>query len=452
MTATRTAASAAGLFALTCAAFGVAAQPVPPPGAGPRSPGAQSATSGGLYGQPQITGLDATMAFARMNGITPDFRPYAERSNRYQAATVYDRDAVLTREIARMEGEFRTFDLDKVYTMRIGVPLLQYAPAKGGFPLGFGESSSIGLADPVTGHGYALAFRNAADAGLVPFADPSSARNFAQRFGFNTQFDQAGTVVLEMAYRLVDAPPSVQGRDVLRADILTARLITQTGQPVYDFGGTAASKTTVARNADGTSELPVLKSVDVQGFHIGMSEAEADALAGRGWKTKRGGGEFDTALFFNGLGAGSPDYAACADVVFGSPDQQAYFAGVSAPPKYSDCVAMTFEPGSGQRHVDARPVIAVTAQQRLSGTSAEVLLGAVKAKYGAPLYTRNGGMNLDWVGRNPANLDGAPVEIIADVRPDNGGGSLLLTVWEKPYQDTRPKPAAPAPASLAPKL
>ena len=38
-----------------------------------------------------MTGMDATMAFARMNGITPDFRPYAERSNLYQAATVYDR-------------------------------------------------------------------------------------------------------------------------------------------------------------------------------------------------------------------------------------------------------------------------------------------------------------------------------------------------------------------------
>ena len=336
--------------------------------------------------------------------------------------------------------------------MRIGVPLLQYAPAKGGFPLGFGESSSIGLADPVTGHGYALAFRNATDAGLVPFADPVSARNFAQRFGFNTQFDQAGTVVVEMAYRLVDAPPSVQGRDVLRADILTARLITQTGQPVYDFGATAASRSTVARNADGTSELPVLKSVDVQGFHLGMSEEEAEALAGRGWKTERGGAGFDMALFFNNLGAGSPDYAACADVVFGSPDQQAYFAGVSTLPTYSDCAALTFEPGSGQRHADARLVTAVTTRQRLSGTSTEALLGAVKAKYGPPLYTRNDGTNLDWVGRDPANRDGAPVEIIADVRPDNGGSSLLLTVQEKPYQDPRPKPAAPAPAATAPKL
>ena len=101
---------------------------------------------------------------------------------------------------------------------------------------------------------------------------------------------------------------------------------------------------------------------------------------------------------------------------------------------------------------DARPVTAVTTRQRLSGTSAEALLGAVKAKYGPPLYTRNDGTNLDWVGRDPANRDGAPVEIIADVRPDNGGSSLLLTVWEKPYQDPRPKPAAPAPAALAPKL
>ena len=208
----------------------------------------------------------------------------------------------------------------------------------------------------------------------------------------------------------------------------------------------------MARNADGTSELPVLKSVDVQGFHLGMSEAEADALAGRGWTTERGGAGFDMALFFNNLGAGPPDYAACSDVVFGSPSQQAYFAGVSTLPTFSDCAALTFEPGSGARHTIARAVTGVTTQQRLLGTSAEVLLGAVKANYGPPLYTRNGGTNLDWVGRDPANRDGAPVEIIADVRPDNGGSSLLLTVQEKPYQDPRPKPPAPVPAATAPKL
>ena len=392
------------------------------------------------------------MAFSRMNGITPDFRPYAERSNLYQAATVYDRDAVLTREIARMEGEFRTFDLDKVYTMRIGVPVLQYDPAKGGFPLGFGDSSSIALSDPVTYHGYALAFRNAADMSFIPFADPSSARNFSQRYGFNTQNQQAGTAVLEMAYRLVDAPPSVQGRDVLRADILTARLVTQTGQPIHDFGATMASKTAVARNADGTTDLPVLKSVDVQGFHVGMPEAEADALASRGWKTKRGGAGLDMALFFNNLSAGSPDYAACGGVVFGSPDQAAYFAGISSLPTYSDCVAMTYEPGSGERHSDARASTALTAQQHLSGTSAKALLGAVKAKYGPPLYARNGGTNLDWVGRDPAHRESPPLEIIADVRADTGGGGYVLTVQEKPYQDPRPKPAASAPIATVPKL
>ncbi len=422
------------------------------PASGSRQTAAASNPAAGLLSQPPISGIDATMAFSRMNGITPDFRPYAERSNLYQAATVYDRDAVLTREIARLESTFRTFDLDRVYTMRIGVPVEQYDPSKGGFPLGFGEGARIGVSDPVTYHSYSLAFRNAADVAFIPLPDPVSAKNFAQRFSFSTQNPQAGSAVLEMAYRLVDAPPSVQGQDVLRADILTARLITQTGQPILDFGATQASRTTVSRNADGTSELPVLKSVDVQGFRVGMPAAEAEALGSRGWKAKRGGADFDMELFFNGLSAGSPDYAACGTVVFGSPDQAAYFAGVSTLPTYSDCVAVTFEPGSHERRSDARTITGLTAQQRLSGTSADALLGAVKAKYGLPLYTRNGGTNLDWVGRDPANRDGLPIEIIADVRPGEDVGSFLLTIQEKPYQDPRPKPAAPPLAVAAPKL
>ncbi len=421
---------------------------------GPRGPASVQAT--GLatqYGQPPVTGLDMTFAFDRMNGLTPDFRPYAERSNVYVNATVFDREAVLTREIGRMEGEFRTFNLDKVYSMKVGVPVQQYEPGKGGFPLQFGSGARIGFADPVNYHGYFLNFRNADDVSVIPFPDPTAARNFAQRYGLNLQNPQAGTAVLEVAFRLVDTPPSVQGQDVIRADILSARLLSQTGQPMFDFGATAASKVAVSRNADGTSEQPVLKTADVQGFRLGMTAAEVDALASRGWKTVRGGRGTDEALYFNDLAAGSPGWAVCGDITFGAADLQAAFVGLAVPPTFSDCIAVKFEPGMAGTDPDGRKVVAIAAEQHISGTP-DAVLGAVKAKYGAPLYVRNGGSNLAWIGRNPGLPDSPPLEIVANaaVGGPQAPRQVVLTLQEKVFQDTRIKPTVVPAAPSGPKL
>lgn len=289
---------------------------------------------------------------------------------------------------------------------------------------------------------------------LIPFADPTAARNFAQRNGLNLQNPQAGSAALEVAYRLVDTPPSVQGQDVVRADILAARLISQqTGQAIFDFGATAASKMAVARNPDGTSEQQVLQAADVQGFHLGMTAAEVDALATRGWKTLRGGRGTDEALYFNNLASGSPGWAVCGDISFGAADLQASFAGLATPPTFSDCVAFKFEPGKATLAPDTRKVVAIATEQHIGGT-ADAVLTALKAKYGAPLYTRNGGTNLVWIGRSPGTPDGLPLEIVANVVNGGaaGGREVVLTVSEEPFQDTRPRPAAtPAPAA-GPKL
>ncbi len=425
MTAIRATASAVGLLALTCANLESAAQTVPSPNSGPRPQAAQSATSTTPYNQLQMTGLDAAFAFARMNGTTPDFRPYAEHSSVYTNATTFDRPAALDREIARLEGLFGTFDLDRVYQMRIGVPIQQYDADKGGYPVGFGDTSRIGLTDPVTYHALSLMFRNATDVATIPVPDATAARNLAQRNAFDTHSAQASQGVLQMSYRLVDAPPSLQGQDVLRADVLSARVLSQAGQVVHDFGSLAASAVAVSRNADGTSEQPVLKSADLQGFHVGMTAAEADALGTRGWKAVRGGAGSDEALYFNGLQAASPDYATCADVTFGFPDQQSYFTGAVGAPTYTDCVAVKFAPGSrGSGDAAARRVVGVVTQQRLPGTATESLATAVKVKYGTPLYTRNNGngVNLAWVGRDPVRWTRSRADRSRRVRPAVCGG------------------------------
>ena len=160
----------------------------------------------GLYRQIPIDGLTLSFALNRMNGTTPDLREFAERSNAYMNATAFDRDAVRTREIARLEGQLRNLDLDRTYTLKLNMAIKQYDPARQGYPLDFGPASGISFDDP-TFHSTILQFSNANEVNFIAMGDATAARNFAQRFKLNMQYEQAGNGILELALRLVDAPP-----------------------------------------------------------------------------------------------------------------------------------------------------------------------------------------------------------------------------------------------------
>ncbi len=146
-----------------------------------------------LYQQPPLDGEAMAFAYERMNGITPDFRPYAERSTAYTSATAFDRDAVLAREIARFRQQFQGFDLGKVYDVRLRTELRQYQAARGGYALALSEDSFIPIRDPATFRDYGLQFRNRGDVNLIPVGDTAAARAFAERTKLNTQGPLAGT-------------------------------------------------------------------------------------------------------------------------------------------------------------------------------------------------------------------------------------------------------------------
>lgn len=419
-----------------------------PAAAASPSPGAAA-----LYGRGPLDGLAISMAFNRMNGTTPDFRPYAEASGPYKNATVFDKASVLTREISRIEGQFRTFDLDQAYSMRIGVQVMQYDAGRRGYQIGFGESSGIQMTDPVTYHTYRLAFRNAADVNFVQIGDPTAARNFSQQNGFDTQRDVAGQAALQIAFRLADAPPTLgSGGDTVRADILAARLVSQAGAVLYDFGNTSAANSSPTRSADGASDMPTLKAADTQGFRVGMMSAEAEALGSRGWQTKLGPQGSTTIALFNGLEQTSPRWAKCGTLEYGFPDPMAMFQGSLQAPKFTECVAVKLSaataPGAPQT------VTEVSAQQHLSTSDVGPLLAALRGKYGPPTYVRNDGSNLVWIGRDPAHPDSPSVQVMADVQQNGQGTSreTTLTVAIQPYVDPRPKPPPAPPTSTAPKL
>ena len=399
------------------------------------------------YAHPQLDGIALTMAYDRLNGTVPDFRPYAERSGSYLNATVFDRPAVLDREIARLKEAFRTFDLDRVYSMRIGVAVDQYDPQRQGYPLDFGPSSIVPLTDPATFHEYALAFRNADAADFLAVGDAAAARSFAERNAFDMQGSQAGQGTLQLAFRLVDAPPTLDNaHDTVRADIVAARLLGQNGTVIHDFGILAPSRTAAEHGAGG---LPVLKTADVQGFHVGMSVTDAESLGGRGWATTLGPDGLNVIAFFNGLQSAKPTWARCGSLEYGLPDPQAFYVG-AAPPSYKDCIGVRLDgpatPGS------SRQVDTIVSRQHLGAADPAKLLDALRAKYGLPVYVRNNGTDLVWLGHDPARPDASPLQVTADVHDEitaSGAHETVLDVSEKPYADPRPKPVVQSAAAAA---
>ena len=358
---------------------------------------------------------------------------------------------MLTREIARLEGQFKTFDLDRTYSMQIGVPVTQYDSARQGYEIGFSEGSQIRMSDPVNYHTYMLAFRNAGDVNFLPIGDSTAARNFSQRNGFSTQDDMAGQAAIQIAFRLADAPPTLGGgQDTVRADILAARLISQTGAVLYDFGNTAAARSSPTRRADGVSNSPVLKAADTQDFRVGMTSAEAEALGTRGFNVKLGVQGASVLAFFNGLKVVAPTWARCGDLEFGFQDCMAKVQGGVRPPSFVDCVAVKVEADDSN---PVQKVTAVASEQHLAFDPA-TLLGALRGKCGPPTYVRNEGSNLVWVGRDPANPDSPASQVLADVRQqgqDNARETVLVVIVT-PYEDPHPKaPSAPT-VSAAPKL
>ena len=414
-----------------------------------------SATAPTLYDMGPLDGLSISFAFSRMAGTTPDFRPYAEATNTYKNATVYDRPTVLTREIARLESQFQTFDLDRVYSMRIGVPIKQFNPEQRGYSIGFSEGSQISLSDPVTYRTFRLAFRNASDVNFVPAADATAARNFAQKNGLDMQRESAGDGAIEIAFRLADAPPSLNGSgDTVRADILAARLVSQTGAVMYDFGNTTAATASPARSADGVGAMPMLKAVDTQGFRVGMTMEEVEALGSRGWKTRIATQPNDEKIvFFNGLTAERTNWVRCGTMERGYIDPRLLIGGgIPQMPPFADCVAVKLNTTIGA--LVPKTLASLATEQRLATSDSAALLAALRTKYGVPTYVRNDGTNLVWIGRDPANPDSPAVQVMADVSLNGQGAArqTVLMIEIQAYADPRPKPAPAPPAAAGPKL
>lgn len=413
---------------------------------------------GFLYQQPPLDGVSMAFAYDRMTGITPDFRPYAERSAAANAATAFDRPAVIERETARYQAAFQSLDLAKIYDVRLNAEIKQYDAASGGYALPLSEDSFIRVTDPATFKAYGLQFRNPGDVSFVPVGDPAAARAFAAKNRLNMQGPIAGYGTLQMAFRLVEAPPALDSNEppMVRADIIAARLLSNTGAVIHDFGLTPAARGAPSWSGTEVPGQTALKAADVQGLRLGMTQAEAEAIASKGWTTKRGSQQVGQELWLNDLQAPRSagalqggDWAVCGDLTNGVPPSMGLMTGAS-PPTYKDCIGYGFARVGASNGPYGDRVGQVAAQQFLAGGDATTLRRALEEKYGKPTYVRGGGSDLVWVGRDPAKPDGESVIIEAKLGTETGqaaGNRVVLQVSLAPYVDPqRPKPVVAQPA------
>ena len=428
---------------------------------GPAATGVPAGPGGAdpmLFRAPPIDPTTFILSYNRMTGTTPDFRPVAEQSTAVRNASAFDRADFVTREIARLEGLFASFDPHRTYSLRLATNLRQYDAARQGYPTGLDPEAFIPMQDPVNHRPFGLQFRNLDDIAFLPMGNVTAARNFAQRHRLSTQYDIAGEAVLELAYRLVEAPPAIGAdRTIVRGDILAARLVTRSGQPIWEFGPTAASRS-APQPAQVPGSVPVLKAADVQGIRIGMPRAEASGITSRDYPlndpTERLGGSgrwFRGAQMQGvrvpmcGLDAGltgNGTYSAAMAILTGEGNGRAVVADESE-------ACLGFDIGSPMK--PAETVTRVTSGQRLAGQTPDAVRQALIGKYGPPTYTREGGKVLQWIGRDPARPDGGAVAIVAQIEPRQGGG-VVLAVESAVYVDPRPRQGPSPTTPTAPRL
>lgn len=426
------------LHTATAACVVLLAQTLPSAVAQPSRP---STNPTNLYSEPVLDGTTLAFAYDRLTGITPDFRPYAERSTPTKSANAFDRASVLARETARFQAAFQSLDLSKVYVVRLGTLLNQYSSERGGYTMNLSEDSFIRMVDPATSKEYGLKLRNSDESNFIAVGDPNAARAFAERTKLDTHGLIASTVVLQMAIRLAGAPPALDtgAPPMVNADVLSARVLRTDGSVIYDFGITPTARRIVAGTSAEPAGPTMLKATDVQGMRLGMSQAEAEGVASRGWTTKRGSQQLGQVLWFNNLQAREDDWAVCGDITNGFPPPMDHMVG-APPPSFKDCIGYSLARVGATNSPFGDRVGQVGAQQFLAEGDATTLRKALEEKYGKPTVVRGGGSDLAWVGRDPAKPEGDMIKIEAKLGQENGSSAqnrLVLQILMEPYVDPR---------------
>jgi hypothetical protein len=218
----------------------------------------------------QDAGFDerlVALTFHKISGDPLDARAVAEQSDAVRRASTFDRPDVVSAEAARLTQELSSVDVQREFVLSVNDRISDYDHNSGAFTI---QLFAPGTYVPVSafGQSYQLVFSNAAGAATIPMPK-EQAREFDARLSA-----MGRTVLDQIHFRVVgkgDPAGAVTGDHVIRAEILSARLLDRAGNVVF---------TPELPPRDVAATMPVsfdLATADVAGFHVGVKAKELEA-------------------------------------------------------------------------------------------------------------------------------------------------------------------------------
>ncbi|MEO5815838.1 MAG: hypothetical protein ABIT20_11215 [Gemmatimonadaceae bacterium] len=211
------------------------------------------------------------LTYHKLSGETIDLRAAAEHSPAVQRASGFDRPDVITSEVARLEHDMASADAKHEFVMRVNDNISEYDHDRGEFSVMLFKPG-VYIDIRALGQQYRLVFGNADGLRAIPMPDKEAARSFDAKLASTGRF-----VSNEIRFRVAgtgDPSGAVTGQHVIRAEIISARLLDRNGNVVFTPHVNAAAPVAVAKRLDAGAN-------DVAGLHVGVRAKDLEATMQR---------------------------------------------------------------------------------------------------------------------------------------------------------------------------
>ena len=226
-------------------------------------------------GRAQAEGFDSTAvaaAYHKLSGDSVDLRAAAERSPSVQRATNFDRPDAIDAEVTRLRGIIANGNPDREFVISVNDRISEYDHEHGEFSIGLFEPGYF-VPMQAFGQRYQLVFANADRVRAIPM-DKASARDF------DAKLNTIGrSVTNEIHFKMIgqgDPAGAVTGERVIRAQVLSARLLDREGHVVF---------TPAAAGSPALAAAPPIafdaSKADIAGFRVGVSAEDFAATLER---------------------------------------------------------------------------------------------------------------------------------------------------------------------------
>jgi hypothetical protein len=214
------------------------------------------------------------LTYHKVTGQPLDIDAAAARTDAARSATNFDRPDVIKAEAARLASELAAVDPKHEFVVRVGDNVSEYDHERGTFTIPLFTPGFYVIANAF-GEEYRIAFDNGQAASTIPMPK-EEARTFDARLR-----QQGRNVLDEIHFRVVgdgDPAGAVTGRNVVRATIVSARVLDREGTVLFTPSLTATSG--AVAGAAATPAFDIARA-DVAGLRVGGKAKDLETTLGR---------------------------------------------------------------------------------------------------------------------------------------------------------------------------